>query len=157
MVEMLAFSMALYTPVTKDSAKVVGEFNAIENANISTIIAYQKEMGWRGGSGSTGNNNDTTPDTTGKSNVTIFPSDTKLVTRADLEGKTQREVTLMLNEIYARHGYIFKTDYIREYFESQSWYKPVTSSTSVVYGSFNKTEKDNSDFIDAYMREKGWR
>ena len=64
---------------------------------------------------------------------------------------------MLINEIYARHGYIFKTDYIREYFESQQWYTPVTGSNSVVYASFNDTEKKNSTFIDAYMREMGWR
>lgn len=28
-----------------------------------------------------------------------------------------------INEIYARHGYVFKTDSIRHYYQSQSWYR----------------------------------
>jgi len=30
----------------------------------------------------------------------------------------------MRNEIYARHGWIFRRPDLRKYFESQSWYRP---------------------------------
>ena len=35
-----------------------------------------------------------------------------------------QELRLMRNEVFARHGYIFKTNEMREYFSSQDWYEP---------------------------------
>jgi len=34
------------------------------------------------------------------------------------------ELKIMRNEIFARHGYIFKTDDLKSYFSKQKWYKP---------------------------------
>ena len=34
------------------------------------------------------------------------------------------ELELMRNEIYARHGWVFKRPDLRNYFESQPWYRP---------------------------------
>lgn len=48
----------------------------------------------------------------------------RAVTASDLEGKTAGDLRLMKNAIYARHGYIFKSDDLKEYFEKYSWYSP---------------------------------
>ncbi len=34
------------------------------------------------------------------------------------------ELKIMRNEIFARHGYIFKTDAMKRYFSRQPWYRP---------------------------------
>jgi hypothetical protein len=34
------------------------------------------------------------------------------------------ELEIMRNEIYARHGWVFKRQDLRHYFESQPWYRP---------------------------------
>ncbi len=34
------------------------------------------------------------------------------------------ELTILRNEIYAMHGYVFSTEWIAEYFQSQNWYFP---------------------------------
>ncbi len=45
------------------------------------------------------------------------------LTDADLRGKSARELTLMRNEIFARYGRAFKDPQLKEYFESQNWYR----------------------------------
>jgi hypothetical protein len=47
----------------------------------------------------------------------------RLVTNSDLQGHNQKELELMRNEIYARHGWIFKRQDLQHYFEQQAWYK----------------------------------
>lgn len=85
----------------------------------------------------------------------LFPSDTKYITKADLDGLTKDEVALIRNEIYARHGYIFTTNKtVKAYFESQSWYKPNSNFSESM---FNEIERANKDFIVKYEKEKGWR
>lgn len=87
----------------------------------------------------------------------LFPSDTQYITDADLAGKTQDEVRLILNEIYARRGYRFSTDYYKNYFSSKSWYTPRTNSQPDVEKSFNAVELANKNFIAAYEQSRGWR
>ena len=49
----------------------------------------------------------------------------KLISEAMLRGVSLHELRLLRNEIYARHGRIFKrTDWLQQYFGSQPWYDP---------------------------------
>lgn len=43
---------------------------------------------------------------------------------ADVENMMKEELTLMRNEIYARHGYCFRRKDTRETFEEKEWYIP---------------------------------
>lgn len=48
----------------------------------------------------------------------------KYLTQNALNRYTKEELRIMRNEIFAAHGYIFKTKKIREYFLMQEWYIP---------------------------------
>jgi serine/threonine protein kinase, bacterial len=55
----------------------------------------------------------------------IFPeASTRLLTLSDLASKSRWELRIMRNEIFARHGYIFKTPEMHSYFAQQNWYSP---------------------------------
>lgn len=67
----------------------------------------------------------------------ILPySDSVYLTESDLQDLTKAELRFARNEIYARHGYIFEAEDLREYFSSRSWY----------LGNINKDEFDSSVF-----------
>lgn len=51
-----------------------------------------------------------------------------------------------INEIYARNGYVFKTDSIRAYYEAQSWYRANPNFN----GSFNSVEQYNINLLNKY-------
>ena len=54
-----------------------------------------------------------------------FPeASTRLLTASDLARRTSWELRIMRNEIFARHGYIFKKPEMRSYFNQQPWYSP---------------------------------
>lgn len=84
----------------------------------------------------------------------LFPSDKKYITESDLYGKSKDDVALIRNEIYARHGYIFGSEYYKAYFESKDWYVPNENFSSDM---LNKIEKSNSEFIVMYEEDRGWR
>ena len=85
----------------------------------------------------------------------ILPeSNKKYYKKKDLKGLTKKEVKLARNEIYARHGRIFTTDEIREYFESKDWYTGTVDEVSD--SKLNKYEIANRDLIVKYEKEKGW-
>lgn len=54
------------------------------------------------------------------------------------------EKKIMRNEIFARHGFIFKTDDMRNYFNSQSWYVPKYDN---VNSFLTEIEKYNAELI----------
>lgn len=69
------------------------------------------------------------------------------VTEDDLAGKSKKELRIMRNYIFARHGYIFKSKSLKRYFKQFEWYSPkrknVTREMSLI-------ELDNVSFIKAY-------
>lgn len=50
-------------------------------------------------------------------------SDSRYLTDEELSGLSAADLELAKNEIYARRGRIFRTDYIAEYFNSKPWYQ----------------------------------
>ena len=57
----------------------------------------------------------------------MFPwASQERISAGDLQGYTAWQLKIMRNEIYARHGYIFDTQDMKNYFERQGWYRPVS-------------------------------
>ncbi len=81
----------------------------------------------------------------------LFPSDIKLLTGEYLDTKSKNEIDLIRNEIYARHGYIFKMEQYSNYFIQKSWYKPIESDMDKVYDDFNSIEKQNIEILVEYQ------
>jgi hypothetical protein len=76
----------------------------------------------------------------------IFPySDEEKLTSADIAALSVTELRLARNEIYARHGYLFKSEDLQQYFTNKSWYKQDSSYDGVL----NTIEKYNVDLISA--------
>lgn len=46
----------------------------------------------------------------------------------DLAGLSKEQLGIMRNEIFARHGLIFKTPKMKTHFEKQSWYKGIANN-----------------------------
>ena len=70
---------------------------------------------------------------------------------------SKEELTLALNEIYARYGLMFNTTSIQEHFNSKSWYVPSIRPGHFNDSQFNDYERHNVDTIVNYMKEKGYR
>lgn len=88
----------------------------------------------------------------------ILPeSSTKYLTKADLEGLTADKCRLARNEIYARHGRIFKDEAIQKYFESKSWYVGSIEPDDFQESMLNEYELANRDLIVEYEKENGFR
>ena len=73
---------------------------------------------------------------------------TRPVTDADLDGRSNWELTLMRNEIYARHGRPFTNKYIRNYFLSQPWYSPNPNYRD---SWLSRLERENAEYIRDYQ------
>ncbi len=63
--------------------------------------------------------------------MVIADSSSRYLTPADLSGLNAGALRLARNEIYARRGYRFEDDALRQYFSRFSWYTPRTSEVSL--------------------------
>ena len=83
----------------------------------------------------------------------IFPSDRQYITESDMAGWDQKTALLARNEIFARHGYVFQTQEIQNYFAAKSWYTPNSSYDG---SDLSDVEKANVYTISAYEQKMGW-
>lgn len=65
-----------------------------------------------------------------ESTYVLWNSDSSYYTKERLESMNPHDLSLARNEIYARHGYIFKNPELQEFFESKSWYVPISKNVS---------------------------
>lgn len=79
----------------------------------------------------------------------------KVLTSSDLRGKSVWQLTVLRNTPYARHGYKFHVQALRDYFSQQNWYHPTTSEMTVVEKRLNATERRNCQMILQYQKAHG--
>lgn len=84
----------------------------------------------------------------------ILPdSGTRKLTNSDLAGLDANELELARNEIYARAGRRFNTDYIQDYFDDKWWYVGTIEPEDFTEDMLNDVEKYNVNFIRNYEKK----
>lgn len=85
----------------------------------------------------------------------IFPdSDTRKLTEEEIEDMLDRskdplwDIRIAINELYARHGRIFDTPEIKEYFEKQEWYEGTIEGKE-----FDEHQNEYLSDIEIYNRD----
>ena len=81
----------------------------------------------------------------------ILPhSNTRALTDDDLRGLTDDELKLARNEIYARHGRVFRDSMLQDYFDSKPWYQNLQKLPLGTEPTLSRLELSNALFIQAY-------
>ena len=76
----------------------------------------------------------------------------KVIPDKDIKAMSQDEIQLAINEIYAAHGNIFKTESLNVYFSQKSWYKPKKNITNIEDYFINDYEKKNFKNLVKYRK-----
>jgi hypothetical protein len=100
------------------------ELSDIEKKNIETIVAYERKV---------------------KDSLSTQP-----ITAGLLEGMFLEDARKLRNEIYARHGKVFKDKWLQKYFASFDWYKPNQRYTDA---TLTAVERQNASAIAAYEKK----
>lgn len=88
-----------------------------------------------------------------ENNDYIIPdSSTRYLTNADLNDLSEWEIRVARNEIYARHGRMFTSKDLAEYFEGKSWYTPSIPAEEFDNAYLNGIEIENLKFITDYEK-----
>jgi hypothetical protein len=84
----------------------------------------------------------------------LYYTDMKIYEKQDFDNVPPLILYLAKNEIYARHGYIFKNKDLMNYFKGQIWYEPSIIPEDFDDSIFNKNEQANLKLLsslDTYM------
>lgn len=85
----------------------------------------------------------------------ILPnSDGMYYTKNDFAGMTAQQLCYGRNEIYAKHGRIFKSVELQEYFATKSWYQPQYSAEEFQDSWLSDAERANAELL--LETEKEW-
>jgi hypothetical protein len=68
----------------------------------------------------------------------------RLLTTQELSKFSSRELVIMRSTIYARHGFIFKSRDLREYFSHRPWYRPIRTDVDYL---LTNVERANLELI----------
>ncbi|HEX8142443.1 MAG TPA: YARHG domain-containing protein [Pyrinomonadaceae bacterium] len=117
------FAQPWYEPSQEENPKTP-ELSPIEKQNVEVIVKYERKL---------------------HDQLTTTP-----ITRSMIEGMFREDARKLRNEIYARHGKIFKEKDLRNYFSSLAWYKPDPKYTDA---SLTARERSNAATILAYERK----
>jgi hypothetical protein len=131
-----------------------GKLNSIEWYNMDLIKSMEIEYGLLSGSTSSsggGSGSGSGSDSGATNNSYVFSnSSKKKLTDSQLKGLSKTKLGIARNEILARHGYVFKTDYYKKYFNNQKWYKAGGYSS----GDLNSVEWYNIKLIKKWEAKK---
>ena len=84
----------------------------------------------------------------------IFPnSSDEYLSASDVKHLSKRDLSLARNEIYARHGRLFTSEKLQNYFDSMDWYDG--RYEEVTDDELSQVEKDNIKLIQKYESKKG--
>lgn len=127
-------------------------FNGYETANIDLLASTEEARQAGGyvldqpgydiyavGGGSAGSARD--------SGYIFYDSDSRYLTDAEINSLSCQMACYAKNEIYARHGRIFESQELIDYFSSKSWYYGTVSSEEFSSDVFNKYETANIEAL----------
>jgi len=84
------------------------------------------------------------------SDFIFWDSNIRYLTDAEVSSLPLQTLCYARNEIYARRGYIFNSQELRDYFGSRSWYYGTIPSSSFSSAVFNTYEKANVELLKRY-------
>ncbi len=78
----------------------------------------------------------------------IFPdSSSVLIDEADARALSDEELRYAINELYARHGYIFNDEELAAYYSQFDWYEGTVKSSDFTLDMFNDIEQKNVEML----------
>ncbi len=80
----------------------------------------------------------------------FYDSAIRYLSDSELAGLSLQQLCYARNEIYARRGYIFQSQELRNYFGAKSWYNPTIPSEYFSDSVFNEYELANINLLKDY-------
>ena len=96
----------------------------------------------------------------GDSSYIIADSNSRYLSESEVRSLSRDQMNYAINEIYARHGRLFKSSSLQSYFNSKSWYHGYVEPGSFdanVNSYLNNVEIYNVNLIDKVQKQLGYK
>lgn len=124
-------AMPWYVPCYTEKTFSWDLFNQVEQSNIALIQRREAELAG----------------TAQEPDYVLSQSSERLLDARDLQYLTAYDLYLARNEIFARHGYIFESQDLRDYFGGKAWYVPRWTADQFVWEWLSSVEMKNVALI----------
>ncbi len=149
----LALAMSFYflykknetTMVSRDSSST-SQSNSIPSQPHETENTDKTDMSAPSNEDNTNDTEKLTEDYT-NSDYILPQSTSRLLSSDDISELSLREINYAKNEIYARHGRMFHSSELQNYFNSKSWYHGTIDPDSFGESLLSDIEKRNAEFL----------
>lgn len=84
------------------------------------------------------------------SDYIFWDSNIRYLSESEAASLSLQQLNYARNEIYARRGYIFQSQELRDYFESKYWYYGIIPSSQFSFSVFNSFEAANIELLKRY-------
>ncbi len=121
-----------------DTIHIIGNYTTSANSNLLQVVLHTKDIR------DTTFNIDLQKPFRPKLGDLYVIAKIRELTDDDLRGLGRAELSLVRNDIYARHGHIFKTPQMVSYYKAMDWYRPIIEDASPL---LNGLENRNVEFI----------
>lgn len=81
----------------------------------------------------------------------VFP--TYYLSESEVAAMDAEQIQFIINQIYAKNGYVFRTQSIQNYFSQMPWYVAVSNDTSRL--SLSSLDRSNLNLLVRYRDQKG--
>lgn len=122
--------------------------------NSGEIVLYQAD-GYEESSGEEPQSDLNQEETNGE--YILEGSDSRYISKSELQGFDAKKCRYARNELYARHGRKFQDEEIQRYFDGCSWYEGKIEPDDFQESMLNEYEVANRDLIVDYEKEMGYR
>ena len=86
----------------------------------------------------------------------MYPeASTRILDSYDLEMMSARDLGIMRNEIFARHGYSFKKLEYRQIFEKFDWYAPISTNVESELTQIERANVSKIKEFESYYNDYG--
>ena len=135
-------------------------FNSYETANIALLEEREYELSAAGyvldqpgysysGIGSYSSSSSSSQTATASAYI-FYDSAIRYLSDSEVSALSLQQICYARNEIYARRGYIFQSQELRDYFSAKSWYYPTIPADSFSDSVFNIYETANIALLRQY-------
>lgn len=80
----------------------------------------------------------------------FYDSNARILTQDEIQKLNKKDIEYAINEIYARHGYIFKNEELSNYFNNKSWYSGYVEDMNSI--QLNSYEDENLKLLTKYRQ-----
>ncbi len=142
---------------TREAVSVTANADAVQSTPSATVLVQNSEAPTAAAAAGNAVSQRSTWSGSSEQYLQEYRLGSEQFTEEDTYQLSQTELRMLINALYAYHGYTFETDENKRLFGRTSWYSPQGKTMEECESEFNAVERANKDVFIAREKAMGWR